>query len=152
MKKFAVTAAAGALMLTGLAGASTSSDAVGAPAPDRSQHVTRLVLHSIESHSPRDNHFLGVDRLRFVATHEIAGYDNFAGLLNPTNDRLRFWLTISLDGGLIHSYFSSTPTAPPTSFTGQILRGSGAYRGIEGSIHVRTSESGRTVYTLRYSL
>jgi hypothetical protein len=139
-------------MLTGLAGASTSSDAVGATAPDRSQHVTRLVLHSIESHSPRDNHFLGVDRLRFVATHEIAGYDNFAGVFNPTNDRLRFWLTISLDGGLIHSYFSSTPTAPPTSFTGQILRGSGAYRGIEGSIHVRNSESGRTVYTLRYSL
>jgi hypothetical protein len=152
VKKFAATAAAGAVMLTGLVGGSTSWDAVGATAPDRSQHVKRLVLHSIESHSPRDNRFLGVDRLRSLATHEIAGYDNFAGVLNPRNDRLRFWLTISLDGGLIHSYFSTNPTAPPTSFTGQILRGSGAYRGIEGSIYVRISDSGRTVYTLRYSL
>ena len=151
MKKLAATAV-GAVMLTALAGASSSWDAVGATAPARSQHVTRLVLHSIESHSPREDHFLGVDRLRDLATHEIAGYDNFAGVLNPRNDRLRFWLTISLDGGLIHSYFSTIPTAPPTSFTGQILRGSGAYRGIEGSIHVRTSDSGRTVYTLRYSL
>jgi hypothetical protein len=151
LKKLAATAA-GAVMLTGLAGASTSWDAVGATAPDRTQHVKRLVLHSIESHSPRDNRFLGVDRLRSLATHKIAGYDNFAGVLNPRNDRLRFWLAISLNGGLIDTYFNTNPTAPPTSFTGRITHGSGRFRGIEGTVDVRISDSGRTVYTLRYSL
>ncbi len=152
MKKFAATAAAGAVMLTGLAGSSTSWDAVGATAPDRSQHVKRLVLHSIESHSPRDNRFLGVDRLRYLATHKIAGYDNFAGVQNPRNDRLRFWLSISLNGGLIDSYFNTNPSPTLTNFTGRITHGSGRFRGIEGTVHVRISDSRRTVYTLRYSL
>jgi hypothetical protein len=149
VKKFAATAVAAAVMLTGLAGSSTSWNAVGAP--DRSEHVTRLVLHSIESHSPRDNRYLGVDRLRYLATHEIAGYDNFAGVLNPRTDRLRFWLDISLKGGLIDSYFNVNTGV--TSFTGRITHGSGRFRGIEGTVHVRANpDTGRAVYTLRYSL
>jgi hypothetical protein len=150
VKKFAATAIAAAILLTGLAGSSTSWYAVGASAPDRSQHVTRLVLHQIESHSPRTNRFLGVDRLRFLASHEIAGYDNFAGVFNPRNDRLRFWLDISLNGGLIDSYFDVNTAM--TSFTGRITHGSGRFRGIEGTVHVRIYDSGRTVYTLRYNL
>jgi hypothetical protein len=151
VKKFGATAIAAAVLLTGLAGSSMSGDAVGASAPDRTQHVTRLVLHSIESHSPRPNRFLGVDRLRFLATHEIAGYDNFAGVLNPRNDRLRFWLDISLTGGLIDSYFEVD--AGMTSFTGRITHGSGRFRGIQGTVHVLANpDTGRAVYTLRYSL
>jgi hypothetical protein len=150
VKKFGATAVAAAVMLTGVAGSSTSSSAIGASAPDRSQHVTRLVLHPIESHSPRKDRFLGVDRLRFLATHEIAGYDNFAGVFNPRNERLRFWLDISLNGGLIDSFFHVDPEA--TRFSGRITHGSGRFRGIEGTVHVRHSASGRTVYTLRYSL
>ncbi len=151
MKRFAATAVAAAVLLTGVGGSSMSGDAVGVSAPDRSQHMTRLVLHSIESHSPGPNRFLGVDRLRFLATHEIAGYDNFAGVFNPRNDRLRFWLDISLKGGLIDSYFNVNPTV--TSFTGRITHGSGRFRGIEGTVHVLANpDTGRAVYTLRYSL
>jgi hypothetical protein len=150
MKKLAATAATTAVMLTGLAGASTSSEAAGQTASARTQHVTRLVLHAIESHSPSKDHFTGVDRLRFLSTHKIAGYDNFAGVFNPKSDRLRFWLDISLKGGLIDSYFNTDPTVK--DFTGRITHGSGSYRGIQGTVHVRISDSGRTVYTLRYSL
>jgi hypothetical protein len=150
MNKLATTAVAAAVMLTGLAGASTSWNAVGATAPDRSQHVKRLVNHSIEFHSLRGNHTIGVDRLRSVATHEIAGYDNFASDFNPRTDRVRFWLAISLKGGLIDSYFDAHSGV--TSFTGRITHGSGRFRGIEGTVHVRISDSGRTVYTLRYAL
>ncbi len=89
-----------------------------------------------------------MDRLRSFATHEIAGYDNFAYVYHPNTDKLRFWLDISLKGGLIDSVFNNHPMQ---TFTGRITHGSGRYRGIEGTIKVRHPGS-RTVYTLRYRL
>jgi hypothetical protein len=148
-KRVAIVAAA-AVMLAGLAGAATSSGAAGAAAPARSQHVLRLVTHQIESHPASENHPVGVDRLRSAATREIVGYEAFSGVFNPRNDHLRFWLDMALDGGMIDSYFSTNTTV--TSFTGQIIHGTGAYRGVDGTIHVRIQPSGRTVYTLRYSV
>jgi hypothetical protein len=148
MEKKLATIAAAAVMLAGLAGASTPSGAAGAPA--RTQHVLRLVTQQIESHPVSEHHPVGVDRLRSAATHEIVGYEAFSGVFNPRNDHLRFWLDMALDGGMIDSYFSTNTTV--TSFTGQITRGTGAYRGIDGTIHVQIHDSGRTVYTLRYTV
>jgi hypothetical protein len=156
VKKVATTAAAAAVILTGLTGPSTSSGAVLPTAPAsgsasaRSQHVVRLSLRRVESRVPRYHHFLRVDRLRFLPSHKIAGYDNVASVFNPKKDRLRFWMSLTLDGGLIDTYFSLTPG--PNRYHGQITGGSGKYRGIEGTVHVRNFDSGRTVYTLRYRL
>lgn len=152
MKKFATTAVAAAVMLTGLAGASTSSDAVGPTAAKRSQHVKRLLVQDVEAHPLSDNHPAGVDRLRSLRTHKIVGYESFSGVFNPKNDRLRFWLADALEGGLVVSYFDLNTEKTGNTFTGRITHGTGRYRGIEGTIHVRNSDSGRTVYTLRYTL
>jgi len=150
MNKLATTSLAAAVMLTGVAGAATTSDAAGPAASGRTQHVTRLVIHQVESHPASDNHPVGVDRLRSLATHKIVGYDNFSGVFNPKNDDLRFWLSISLKGGLIDSVFNTNTSEK--SFTGKITQGYGRYRNIAGTIHVRISDSGRAVYTLRYTL
>jgi hypothetical protein len=139
-------------MLIGLAGASTSSDTAGPTASERSQHVKRVVSHPIESHPLSDNHPAGVERLRSLATHEIVGYESFSGVFDPKTDQLRFWLGTALKGGLIDSYFNVNTVTDVHHFTGRITHGSGRYRGIEGTIHVRISDSGRTVYTLRYSI
>jgi hypothetical protein len=155
MRKLASTAAA-AVMLTALAGTSASSDAAGATATARSQHVMRFVIRSIESSRPSLYHPVGVDRLRSPATHRIVGYDSFAGVFDPSNDRLRFWLSISVTSGMVDTYFdldTDTITDPDTGvtrFAGRITRGYGAFRGITGKLHVRTDPTGRTVYTLRY--
>jgi hypothetical protein len=150
MKKLATKVVAAAVMLTGLAGASTSSDAAGPTAPVRSQHVTRLVSHSIESHNVGDDHPVGVERLRSLATHKIVGYESFSGVFNPRTEQVRFWLGTALKGGLITSYFKTDIGVQ--RFTGRITHGTGRFRGIEGTFHVRISDSGRTVYTLRYRL
>lgn len=149
MKKFATTAIIAAI-LAGSTGASAVSDVSGTTAPERTLHVKRLVIHEIASHSPAPNQFLGADRLRSLATHKVAGYDNFAGVYNPKTDRLRFWLSISLKGGLIDSVFSVRPS--PQDFTGRITHGSGKYRGVEGTIKVRNTDTGPNVYILRYRL
>ena len=150
MKKLAIAAIAAAL-LVGPAGAAAVSNASGTTAPERT-HVKRLVLHEIEGHSPAPDHFTGVDRLRSFATHRIAGYDNFSGVLNPKTDRLRFWLAISLKGGLIDSFFNVHAGGEIHRFSGKITHGYGKFRGIEGRVHVRGSNTDRTVYVLRYRL
>jgi hypothetical protein len=139
-------------MLTGLAGASTSSDAAGPAAPGRSQHVTRLLVQSIEAHPVSENHPTGADRLRSLATKEIVGYESFTGVSNPKSHRLRFWLADALEGGVIISFFDLDTETTGNTFSGRITSGTGRYRGIEGTIHVRNSDDGRTVYTLRYTL
>ena len=84
-----------------------------------------------------------------VASHRIVGYDNFASHFNPSNDQLRFWLTLSLNGGLIDTFFNTPVTV--TSFASQITHGSGRFRGIHGTMHARIHDNGRVVYTLKYS-
>ena len=150
MKKLATTAAATAVMLTGLMGPSTASGTAEPTASAHDQHVKRLVSQSIESHNVGDDHPAGVERLRSLATHKIVGYESFSGVFNPRTDKVRFWLGTALKGGLITSYFNTNVGVQ--RFTGRITHGTGRYRGIEGTIDVRISDSGRTVYTLRYRL
>ena len=114
--------------------------------------MTRLVVHEIEAHQVSDHHPVGVDRLRSPATHKIAGYESFSGVFDPDTHRLRFWLADALKGGMIVSYFDLDTDKTGNTFTGRITHGTGRYRGIEGRVHVRRSDSGRTVYTLRYTL
>lgn len=152
MKKFATTATAAAVMLTGLAGASTSSDAAGPRGPGPSQHVTRLASIEIEGHKLGNNHSAGADRLRSLATHKVVGYESFSSHFNPKTNQLRFWLADALEGGIIVSYFDLDTEKTGDTFTGRITHGTGKFRGVEGTVHVRTSGNGRAVYTLRYTL
>lgn len=150
MKKLAITAIVAA-MLAGSTGASAVSDATSTTAPERTLHVKRLVLHPIESRKPAPDHFFGVDRLRSLATHKIAGYANWSGVLNPKTERVRFWMPIALKGGLIDTAFN-VPPGTGGNFTGRITHGDGKYRGVEGTIEVRNNGMGRVVYILRYRL
>jgi len=152
MRKLATTSVAAAVLATGLAAASTTSDAAGPTAAQRTQHVMRLLVHQIESHPLGENHPAGADRLRFLASHKIAGYESFSGVFNPKTDRLRFWLADALEGGIIVSYFDLDTQKTGNTFTGRITHGTGRYSGIHGTLHVRNSDGGRTVYTLRYTL
>lgn len=152
MNRLVPIAAVAAVTLTGLAGASASSDAAGRTAPERTQHVTRLLVQDVEAHPLGKNHPAGADRLRSVETHKIVGYESFSGVVNPETERLRFWLADALKGGVITSYFNLPLEGVGNTFSGRIVDGTGKYRGIEGTIHVRNSENGRTVYTLRYTL
>jgi hypothetical protein len=149
MKKLATTAIIAA-MLAGSTGASAVSDASSTTTPERTLHVKRLVLHPIESHKPAPGHYLGVDRLRSLATHKIAAYANWSGVRNPKTHRIPFWMAISLKGGLIDTAFNPPPDVQ--NFTGRITHGYGKYRGIKGTIKVRHSDTGRVVYILRYRL
>ena len=155
MRKLATTAAATALALTSLAGASAVSHAADAPARHattaaRTQHVMRLLIHGLDSQQVGDHRNVGVDRLRSFKTRKVVGYDNFASVFNPKTDHLRFWLSISLDGGLIDSVFSTH--VPTTHLTGPITHGSGKFRGIRGTIEVKFRPKAPNVYVLRYTL
>ena len=150
MKKLATTAVA-ALALAGISGASVSSGAAGSDARERTHHVKRLVLKEVETHSPAQNQFLGADRYRSKATHEIVGYDSFTGSFDPDTGRVKFWSGISLRGGLIVT-FVNTPAGDPT-FTGRIVSGTGRYRGIEGTVFGRPMpEQSKALIILRYTL
>ena len=151
MKKFATTTAA-AILLTCLVGVTSTSDAAGTvTAQARSQHVMRFVLHAVQSNQVGPHRNVGVDRLRILGTSKIAGYDDFSSVFHPKTQHLRFWDAISLKDGLIDTYFNIQPIGS-NRFSGRITHGYGKYRGIQGRLHVRQFPSGRTVYTLRYSL
>jgi hypothetical protein len=156
MEKHTTTAAA-ATILACLAGAlsscstQTTDQATTGPTAtsDPTQHVTRVLEHGIEHHVPKPDHYLGVDRLRSPTTGKIVGYDNFAGF-SPNSNQLIFWMTLSLNGGLIDTYFHNHGNSK--DFTGQITQGSGKYRGITGTIHVQPGQKGNTLLTLHYNL
>jgi hypothetical protein len=151
MRKFGTTTAA-VILLTCLVGATTTSDAAGTVAAQaRHQHVMRFVLHVVESHQVGPHRNVGVDRLRSLGTHQIAGYDDFSSVFQPKSDHLRFWDAISLKDGLIDTYFNLQRIGSDR-FSGRITHGYGKFRGIQGRLHVHDFPSGRTVYTLRYSL
>ena len=151
MRKLATTTAAVAVMLTGLAGASTSSDAADSSGPAPTEHVIRLVSVQIEAHKVAPNHSTGTDRLRFRGNHAIAGYESFSSHFHPKTDRLQFWLADALEGGIIMSYFDLDTSKAGDTFNGRITGGTGSYLGAEGTIHVRSNFHGRALYTLHYT-
>jgi hypothetical protein len=147
MKTLATTTAA-AVMVVGLTGATAPTSAAG-PTAARHQHVLRFVIQQVESHPTSEHHPVGVDRLRSLSTHAIVGYDNFSAIFNPDNDNLRFWMSLTLRGGMVDTYFNTNTNKK--SFSGRITHGYGRFHGIKGRLFVRIADSGRTVYSLRYT-
>jgi hypothetical protein len=57
---------------------------------------------------------------------------------------------MALKGGMINSYYNTSLNT--SGFTGRITGGTGAYRGIQGTVEVRYPGNGRAVYIIRYTL
>ena len=144
MKKSAATAAA-LVATTVLSGAAVMP---GSATEDRAMHTKRLVLHEIASHEVGRYAFAGADTARSRSTHEVVGYDSYTGKFYPATNKVVIDVAFALKGGVIVGRVSLSETEE--RFHGRILKGTGRYNGIEGTI---TGREGRNVYlTMHYRL
>ena len=151
MKKSAVAAAA-------LVGASALTGSVVAPgsattaAPQ--MHTKRMVLHQTAAHSVGKFTFTGTDVVKSRA-RKIIGYDAITGKFYPKKGKVVIDVAFALRGGIIVARVSHKGPAPDViKFEGPILKGSGKFKGIEGTITARSPADNdeKTFVTLRYHL
>jgi|KBSMisStandDraft_5_1062788.scaffolds.fasta_scaffold784255_2 hypothetical protein len=127
-RRWIVTAAAAGLLATALAGAAPTS-ATG----EAKLHTKRLVSVDIREHFADFRHLTGaaVDR---QAGHTV-GYESFTGIFYPKRDRAKIWVTYALKGGSITTVEHINGAESRSS--GAILRGTGKYKGITGTLTAR---------------
>ena len=152
MKRSAVAAAA-------LVGASALTGSVVAPgsattaAPQ--MHTKRMVLHQTESHNVGRTSFIGADVDRSRAG-KIVGYDAITGKFYPTSGKVVIDVAFALKGGIIMARVSSHGPGDNgvVRYQGPILKGSGKYKGIDGTItaHSPSENEAKTFVKLRYHL
>lgn len=130
---------------TGVAVAQTGS---AAPAP-ATMHTMRLVAHQSATHNVRPNGFLGSDVDRSRRTHRIVGYDSITGHFNLKTHVVRIDVAAALKDGIITLHLKGMGQS--NRLAGVITGGTGAYRGIQGTVH--THGPGKTTYVrLDYTL
>lgn len=132
--------AAAALAVTGVAGA-------GSAAPTRATtHTLKLVAHQTASHNFKPNKFIGADTDRSAATGAVVGYDSIAGAFNFTTKTVKIDAALALKGGIITAHL----TGKGHSQSGPITGGSGAYKGVTGT--VQASGKGKVTHiTITYT-
>lgn len=148
MKKKAAWATATALITaTALSGAAVSADSAAAQS---TVHTTRLVLHQTGTHQLGRNSFGGTDRAMSRATGKVVGFDAITGTFNRKTHEAHIQVALAIKGGIIQGHI----TLPENQqrFRGPITHGSGAYRGISGTISGRTVSGTKTFVTLRWRL
>jgi hypothetical protein len=96
------------------------------------------------------NTFLGTDKVRSRSAGRVLGFDSFTGRFFPTQQRAVVHVAVALKGGIV--VFRASVSGSSLRFAGPILRGTGKYRGIEGTVTGRATEDVRTFYTLHYRL
>lgn len=111
----------------------------------------RLVARSTGEHDV-GTRFQGTDKVRSRATGRVVGFDSFTGRLFPAQQRAVVQVAVALEGGIVVFRASASSAGPSPHFHGPILRGTGTYRGIEGTVTGRATEGRRTFYTLHYRL
>ena len=145
MKKSVVAAAAlvGASALTGsavLPGSATTA------APE--MHTKRLVLTQSDEHNVGGGAaFVGSDTVRSESSREIVGYDAITGKFYPKQEKFVVQIALALKGGIIVGRVSAKGEV--REFDGRILKGTGKYKGIDGTIHGRFSRQ-KVHLTLHY--
>ena len=149
MNKSAAAAAASAALVatTVLSGAAVMP---GAATEDRSPHTKRFVLHETGSHSVGERAFAGSDKIRSRHSHEVVGFDSTTGKYFPRMNKSVADLAFALKGGIIVGRLSFDASDP--HFAGRILKGTGNYKGIGGTIEGRLTNSRKTFLTLHYHL
>lgn len=145
MKRSAVAAVAlvGASVLTGSAvvpGSATSA------APE--MHTKRLVLGQSKERDVGKFTFVGSDIVRSRASGDVVGFDSITGRFYPKKQRFVVQIGLALKGGIIVGRVSGGESR---EFDGRILKGSGKYSGVQGTIHGRFTRE-RVHLTLRYHL
>ena len=135
--------------LTAVALVPGSGVLLGSAAGDSPTQTKRLVARSTGEHDTGRT-FLGTDKVRSRSSGRVVGFDSFTGRLFPARRSAAVQVAVALDGGII--VFRASLTEPSHRFRGPILRGTGAYSGIEGAVTGRSTEGVRTFYTLHYRL
>jgi hypothetical protein len=96
------------------------------------------------------NGFLGTDKVRSVSSGKVVGFDSFTGRSFPHQDKAVVQLAVALNSGIIMCRASLTGSG--SHFEGRVLKGTGSYRGIKGTITGRATGGLRTFYALHYRL
>ena len=144
MRKAAMAAL---VAVTGLSGGAVVP-ATGAGAATYTRH---LVLRETGSHQvgPREAS-VGTDKARSARTGGVVGFDSFTTRRFHATGTVLIQVAFALKGGIIVGRVKSVSGQP--RFEGPILKGTGKYVGVDGTITGRFGERGRTTVTLRYTL
>jgi hypothetical protein len=110
-----------------------------------------LVLRETASHRVGKGAFTGTDTIRSRRSHEIIGYDSFTGKIYPRQEKAVLDVAMSFKGGVIVSRVT-LDDFETNQFDGRILKGTGKYKGIEGTVTGRLTNSTKTYVTLKYRL
>ena len=137
------------LAVPGLAGATALP---GPATAQMSTHTLRLVIHETASHNLSQTTFVGTDRVRSRATHQVVGFDSFTGRFFPKSEKAVVQVGLALRGGIINLRVSFKGENP-NQFHGPILGGTGAYRGISGTVDGQQKKGSEDFFvTLHYTL
>jgi len=145
-------AAAAVAAVTALTGASAAPAA--APGADsREAHTLRWRLTEVASHDVGRTGFVGTDRIRSVRTGEVLGYSSYRGRFFPADNSARLDVAASVRGGVLVGRLRGVFDADGEVFRGAVLKGTGKFRGAEGTIVGRpVGESGRILITVHYTV
>ena len=121
----------------------------GSASGERAMQTKRFVASSTGEHDVGRT-FTGTDKVRSRATGRVVGFDSFTGRVFPAQQTARVQVAVALKGGIV--VFRASLTEPSTHFSGPIIRGTGKYNGIKGTVSGRTTDGRRTFYSLHYRL
>lgn len=79
----------------------------------------------------------------------VIGTDSVTGHVNLTTGVAKIWVAVAWKGGTVIVRGHATQTTP---FVGRLVRGTGKYTGIEGTVTTRDLGHGRTAVTVHYTL
>ena len=151
MKRLVLAAVALAGVTT-FAGAASAAPTETPVAEAKAVHTLKWKLGEIASHNVGGRDFAGADRIRSVRTGEVVGFDSITGRYFPRTNSARIDVAASVKGGILVGRVSGEFSSNNAVFTGRVLKGTGKFKGAEGTIVVRlVGDEGRARVTIRYT-
>jgi hypothetical protein len=145
------TALSGAAVLPGTAALPRTATADSSKSDAAAVTFTkRFVLHEIRSHGLGRFTFAGADKVMARRSGEVVGFDSFTGRFFPSQNRVVIDVGVALKGGVIVGRVHASGDVD--TFQGPILKGTGKYKDIRGTISGRSASGRRTFVTLVYRL
>ena len=137
--------ATAAAVATGAGGvAAFTPPASGAP----NVHIRKFVAVQIgHDHRLGKDSFLSSD----VERHNghVIGTDSITGHFNVKTGVAKIWVAVAWKGGTLVIRGHATQNTP---FVGKVVRGTGKYTGVEGTVTTRDLGHGKTAVTVTYTL
>ena len=144
-KSRAAVAATATALVTGVGGAAAFTVPASA-APN--VHVRKFVAVPIgHDHDTGKNSFVGSE----VERHNghVIGTDSVTGRFFPKKGVAKIQVAVAWKGGTVVIRGHARQN---TAFVGKVIRGTGKYAGIEGTVATRDLRHGRTAVTVTYTL